>query len=416
MKKTAPLRPFLALFASLALLAGCGGGGDGGGGGGFAPPAPTTSLGGSAQYEGICTLETQKKFVRAYMDEMYLWYDQIPDVDARRYSTIPDYFDALRVRTLDANGLPRDRFSTVLPSAAARDLRQPQSAALLASHTSLVPVVKTVSSPGGRKVGYIQFNDHGTGAQDDLITAFRQMQAASVQDLVLDLRFNSGGFLYAAQAAASMIVGPWAEGKVFERLQYNAKRAQETASSTMLFSSKLQFEESQYALGSQLPQLDLPRVFILASSRTCSASESIINGLRGIDVQVIQIGSSDLNDAGVPGTCGKPYGFREKHNCGWAYFPIEFMGTNAKGFGEYTAGFRHNCVVQDSTNASAGSSTDPLLNAALRHADTGSCPTGTTAPAQSSATPLVSNTVTDTAAPMRPSWAGRLLLPQQQLR
>ena len=58
---------------------------------------------------------------------------------------------------------------------------------------------------------------------------------------------------------------------------------------------------------------------------TCSASESIINGLRGVNVQVIQIGST---------TCGKPYGFYPEDNCGTTYFSIQFKGVNAAGFGE----------------------------------------------------------------------------------
>jgi carboxyl-terminal processing protease len=65
----------------------------------------------------------------------------------------------------------------------------------------------------------VQLRHHQEGAQDELIAAFRAIQARTpaVQDLVLDLRDNSGGFLYIAQTAASMIAGPTSEGQVFER-------------------------------------------------------------------------------------------------------------------------------------------------------------------------------------------------------
>ena len=52
--------------------------------------------------------------------------------------------------------------------------------------------------------------------------------------------------------------------------------------------------------GQPLPTLNLSRLFVLTSPNTCSASEAIINGLRGVGVQVVQIGTT---------TCGKPYGF-----------------------------------------------------------------------------------------------------------
>jgi hypothetical protein len=44
-----------------------------------------------------------------------------------------------------------------------------------------------------------------------------------------------------------------------------------------------------------------------------------MNGLRGIDVDVIQIGST---------TRGKPYGFFPQDNCGTTYFSIQFQGVN----------------------------------------------------------------------------------------
>ena len=264
---------------------------------------------------------------------------------------------------------------------------------------NLVPVVFSDTTAGGRRFGYIQFNDHEVGAQDQLIAAFRQLRDAGVQDLVLDLRANSGGFLYIAVTAASMVTGPTKAGQVFERLRYNDKRTAESDASTLVFGNTVQFAESQNPVGTPLPQLNLQRVFVLTSGQTCSASESIINSLRGIDVQVVRVGTT---------TCGKPYGFRQRNNCGLAYFPIEFQGTNAKGFGDYTTGFTPTCEVQDST-AAAGSSGDPLLAAAKSYIDTGACPGGTATGVQSASRPHLKDETSRRAV-----WAGRLLRPDQR--
>jgi hypothetical protein len=388
MKNLRPARPLAAILAATLLLAGCGGGG----GGGDASTPASSRFGPSSAYAGMCELEDQKRFVRSYLDEVYLWYDEIPEVDSAQYGNVPDYFNALRVRTPDANGLPKDRFSAVLPTTFAS--AQLQQSFVRSDHSGTVPLTRVVTSPGGRRVGYIQFNDHEVGAQDDLIAAFRQVRDGGAQDLALDLRFNSGGFLYIALAAASMVVGPAAEGRVFEHLRYNDKREGLSQASVFTFSSQVQFAESQNPKGSALPQLDLPRLYVLTSNLTCSASESIINSLRGIDVQVILVGDT---------TCGKPYGFTRRDNCGFAYFPIEFNGVNAKGFGGYTAGFQPTCRVADNNTASGGPG-DPLLAAALVHADTGACPAGTATGVQSALQPSVRP-----AAPARPPWAGRLL-------
>ena len=88
-------------------------------------------------------------------------------------------------------------------------------------------------------------------------------------------------------------------------------------------------------------------MYVLSSNLTCSSSESIINGLRGVDVQVVVVGQT---------TCGKPYGFHRRDNCGFAYFPIEFKGANAKGFGDYINGFTPTCPVAASATAVPGSS------------------------------------------------------------
>jgi hypothetical protein len=107
-------------------------------------------------------------------------------------------------------------------------------------------------------------------------------------------------------------------------------------------------------------------VFVLTSSGTCSASESVINGLSPF-VEVVRIGGT---------TCGKPYGFSGKDNCGTSYFPIEFQGTNAAGFGDYADGFAPSCTVSDDLAHELGDPNEAMLAAALAYQATGSCPAG----------------------------------------
>ena len=128
--------------------------------------------------------------------------------------------------------------------------------------------------------------------------------------------------------------------------------------------------------GTALPTLDLPRVYVITGANTCSASESIINGLRGVDVEVIQVGTS---------TCGKPYGFYPTDNCGTTYFTVQFKGDNAKGFGEYSDGFTPGsnpadaaslpgCMVEDDYLHALGDPAEARLAAALTYHETGECP------------------------------------------
>jgi hypothetical protein len=398
--------------ASLALLlAACGGGGGGG------TDAPTASLStglfpASTALAGQCTVQGQKRWLRSYMHESYLWADEIPVVDAETHTTLPGYFDALLVRQPDASGKPRDRFSTTMTSQAAdvmQNVGTAASAAALASSADPVPLVRTLASAGGRKVGYVLFNEHSSGAQDALITAFTSLRDAGVQDVVLDLRYNSGGFLYVAQSVAAMVAGPDVQGRVFESVRFNSRRTEGAAPEDFIFSTRVLTGETRYAKDFPLPQLSLPRLYVLTSTFTCSASESIVNGLRGIGVQVILVGDR---------TCGKPYGFYRKDNCGQAYFPIEFQVYNAAGFGDYQEGFPVQCQVAENPRSALGSATEPLLAAALGHIDTGHCPAAATPHTasvlqQSTGASMLDRPGAPPAdSPMyQPGWNGRRLQP-----
>ena len=87
-----------------------------------------------------------------------------------------------------------------------------------------------------------------------------------------------------------------------------------------------------------LPFLGLSRVYVLTTADTCSASEAIVDSLRGAGVSVNLIGGT---------TCGKPCGFFPKDNCGTTYFALRFLSVNDVGFGDYPGGFAPTRAVTD---------------------------------------------------------------------
>ena len=187
---------------------------------------------------------------------------------------------------------------------------------------------------------------------------------------MLDLRYNGGGYLFIAAEVGYMIAGPArTKDKTFDKLTYNSKRVADNNNpdkATPFYDSSCVLDASFRCTDVKpLPTLNLPRVFILSRGSTCSASEAIINGLRGVDVDVKLIGST---------TCGKPYGFTQKDNCGISYFPIEFKGANNKGFGDYSDGFPANCPASDDLNKPLGDPTEGMLATALGLRASGACP------------------------------------------
>ncbi|MEJ0040494.1 MAG: S41 family peptidase [Gammaproteobacteria bacterium] len=244
-----------------------------------------------------------------------------------------------------------------------------------------VPVVKMVASPTGARVGYILFNDHIATSESGLVNAVNLLKGQAVQDLVLDIRYNGGGYLDIAAELAYMIAGPTAtSGRTFEKTQFNSKYPSTDpinggAITPTMFWSKAVGLPGGLPTNTALPTLNLSRVFVLTGSGTCSASEAIINGLTGVNVQVIQIGAT---------TCGKPYGFYPQDNCGTTYFSIEFKGVNDKGFGDYPDGFSPaspttlpaqlpGCSVADDFTHPLGDIAENRLESALAYRDLGTC-------------------------------------------
>jgi hypothetical protein len=273
-----------------------------------------------------------------------------------------------------------------------------------------VPVVDTIDTTAG-KVGYVVFNDHIPASEQKLIDAVSQLNTSVVNDLILDLRYNVGGYLDIASEMAYMIVGPSTAGRTFEKLEFNDKLSY-LDETTLFHSEAYGFSADE---GLPLPSLDLPRVFVLTSADTCSASEAIINSLRGIGIEVVQIGDT---------TCGKPYGFAfDGENCGTIYFTIQFRGVNEAGFGDYTDGFSPEdagldgtpvpgCFVLDDFTHALGDVEEAQLAAALYYREFGECPTTNSASRLSRSSP--DNPLSRSRGTiMKPDWLkNRILTPR----
>lgn len=257
---------------------------------------------------------------------------------------------------------------------------------------------------GGETVGYIHYQTFGpfTG-QAQLFNAFTELSDAGVDDLVLDFRYNGGGLLDIASQIGYMTAGSATDGQTFELMEFNSRSPNVNPFSgqavtpipfhdeTLLFSTSQTINP-----GVDLPSLDLPRVFVLTTSQSCSASEAVMNSLMGIGIEVIQIGTR---------TCGKPTGQFPIENCGITYVPLHFRGVNAMGFGDYDDGFAPGqatgstgpvmagCEVEDDFSMPLGDPNEAMLSAALTYASTGSCPTTEAVASRDVNGPLTSKTL-----------------------
>ncbi len=401
-----------------------------------------------------CDDDNHKAWLRAFTDERYLWYNEVPQLAAQTFATPLAYYDDLkswvRVDAGAAAGAYRDRFhfsqsteaylqssqgissagygmryvllSSTAPRRAvvvyveplgpaaqagvARGMEiqnidgarlsdgnatvlnaglspkavgerhtfvfsdpatgQTISTTLLAANVQNSPVhtVKTLATDSG-KVGYVLFNAFNYPSEGALAAAFTHLRAENVSDLVLDMRYNGGGLIYIAAELAHMIAGDTKRGQRFATLQYNDKRNQDTQPFPY-DSTASGFSGTGTTSGAALPTLNLNRVFIITGTGTASASELLVNGLRGVDITVHLIGTQ---------TVGKPYGFSPTDNCGTTYSSIEFVSNNAKGEADFVDGFAPTCkVTADDYSKQLGDALEGRLAATLAYRAAGQCP------------------------------------------
>ena len=150
---------------------------------------------------------------------------------------------------------------------------------------------------------------------------------------------------------ASLVAGVNRNGAPFTTLRHNSRHTADNYTYT--------YGSATAATGG------FSRVIVLTGSRTCSASELVVNGLKPY-VDVVTIGGT---------TCGKPFGFRPRDNCSSTYSAVNFESVNAQGSGAYYDGITASCPATDGFSGVLGDPVDEsLTHAASTYLQSGACP------------------------------------------
>lgn len=143
--------------------------------------------------------------------------------------------------------------------------------------------LKKIIEVDGKKIGYYVYNFFASGNNDlydrEMDEFFNEFKSNNITDLILDLRYNSGGSEVSAKNLASLVGAGISSSKVFFKREYNAKVTQHILNTASLGESYFTayFNDKSANIGNQLSG---KRVYILTGERTASASELIINSLK----------------------------------------------------------------------------------------------------------------------------------------
>jgi carboxyl-terminal processing protease len=214
------------------------------------------------------------------------------------------------------------------------------------------PKVFTVN---GNNVGYFNFDSFlgeaiggkaGQSTLNELDKVFADFKSKNVTELVLDLRYNGGGYGLVSSYLGNLIAPSSAVGKVFVQSVHNNKNT--NYNSTTNFSSLAN-------------SLKLSRISIITTSGTASASEELINGLRPV-MNVKLIGSVSH---------GKPVGYYGFPVMGNYVFPVAIKNVNSVGFSDFFEGFTPDKTQTDDLTRDFGDPEEACLKTALNYIKTG---------------------------------------------
>ena len=221
-------------------------------------------------------------------------------------------------------------------------------------------LINTVITQGTHRIGYLMYNGFYPSYDNQLNTVFGSFLSQNVTDLVLDLRYNSGGSVATATKLASMITGQFS-GQLFAKEQWNAK------AQAYFLSTNPGNLENKFVAG--LNGLQLTKVYILTTKASASASELVVNCLKPY-INVVQIGDVTTGkNVGSITLYDSPNYSKTNVNPTHKYAmqPIVLKIVDKNGFGDYTAGITPTTLLPENMNTLGilGAVNEPLLSAAI---------------------------------------------------
>ena len=203
------------------------------------------------------------------------------------------------VMTVDGQTITMSNYTALLnekiynqPGTIALGMEDGRSVSMTAvkMYANPVHLARTLET-GHTKVGYLHFTGFTLDACTDLVEAFRQFKADGIRELVLDLRYNTGGYATTAQVLGSLIAPHdiVKSGAVFNKEVFNSNLAEEMDGETCFSeSTDVTLSGGKTTLNMLEANPGIERLWVLVTGHTASASESLVCGLMPyMDVRLV---------------------------------------------------------------------------------------------------------------------------------
>ena len=402
------------LLISLLALTSCGGSGGGGSNG----PAEPLS----------CAVVDQNRFVLDVMEDIYLYYDQLPNINPEDYSSpeallndlivAPDRFSFIADQQLqqsffeegtyvglgygsenDGNDAYVIRYVFDDSSAGRAGLQR--SDRIIAIEGTSVATINNTGGFGNFISNYsegdtLRFTIRSIGESPrdvDLTIGLVRINTVINAEVINNNGLSIGylaltSFLEPTNDELSVAFSSFAQAGIDELvldLRYNGGGRVTTAqrlssfiagspavgadTAKLVFNDKNSNSNINYPFEALANSVDLSRLYVLTLNETCSASELTINAMDPVNIDVVTIGQT---------TCGKPVGSVGINFCDKTLNPTAFNVFNDLDQGGYFDGIAATCSATDDLDNLLADPDEAMFATALSHMTNGQCPTTAT--------------------------------------
>ena len=140
----------------------------------------------------------------------------------------------------------------------------------------------------GKKVGYLVYNSFDLNSAALLPDVFRQFKADGIKELILDLRYNGGGYAFTELELASMIAPPSVvaaeeifQTEVYNSILTNAWKDDPDFQPDTRFTTKFKMDSGDVHIDENVADANpgVEKLYVIVTGGSASASEGLIVGL-----------------------------------------------------------------------------------------------------------------------------------------
>jgi hypothetical protein len=247
-----------------------------------------------------------------------------------------------------------------------------QNVTLNVGITSFVPnsvLYRTkIVSATGRNIGYLVYNFFGqySDTKADIDEAIQYFKNQGVNEIVIDLRYNRGGYTQTQNYLVNNFAPASANGGVMYKMYYNDNLQN---GNYTLMRTRHAYSQGYYSVAnnsynfSTINNFNTTKLYVIVSNSTASSSELFINNL-------VPYYNSNIILIGDQNTYGKPVGFFPidlfKKVTFWT---VSFETKNKNEAAVAYSGFGPNFRIYDGVDKSWGDTSEECLRAAINLID-----------------------------------------------